>query len=454
MFLIIGEMQMFKTFLTGILILIAGVSMARQKPEKIFPYDYTTTKLDNGLTVVLIPMESPGLVSYYSVVRTGSRDEWEPGRSGFAHFFEHMMFRGTSKYPGPVYDGIITSLGADANAYTSDDLTVFHLNFASDDLEKVIELESDRFQNLKYDVREFQTESGAVYGEYRKGKTSPWEVAFEKLQNMAFDKHTYKHTTIGFEQDIKDMPNMYDYSISFFKRYYRPENVVILVVGDFKKDNVLKLVKNYYSSWKPGYVAPEITPEPPQTSERSTVVTYPGKTLPLLIVSFKGDAFDVNNKNLLASVLAGDLAFGETSDIYRKLVLKEQKVQFIQADFGFSRDPKLLYIYSMIKDTSDVEYVKNEIYKTLSNFQNTLVDKKKLDDLKKKERYSFLMHLDTPDNVAGFLPQFITLTGGIDVVDKLYSGLEKITPEDIREAAGYYFTPQKRNVVLVRGEKQ
>lgn len=443
---------MLKTFLTGILILFAGVSMARTKAEKIFPYNYTTTKLDNGLTVILVPMDSPGLTSYYSVVRTGSRDEWEPGKSGFAHFFEHMMFRGTDKYPGPVYDGIITSLGADANAYTSDDLTVYHLNFASDDLEKVIELESDRFQNLKYDVREFQTESGAVYGEYRKGKTSPWEVAFEKLQDMAFDKHTYKHTTIGFEQDIKDMPNMYDYSISFFKRYYRPENVVVLVVGDFKKDNALKLIKKYYSSWKPGYVTPEITPEPPQTAERSTVVNYPGKTLPLLIVSYKGDAFDVNNKNILSSVLVGDLAFGETSDIYKKLVLKEQKVQFIQADFGFSRDPKLLYIYSMVKDPKDVEYVKEEIYKTLADFQNTLVDKQKLSDLKKKERYSFLMHLDTPDNVAGFLPQFITLTGGIDVVDELYSGLDKITPEDIRQAARFYFMPEKRNVVLVRGE--
>ncbi|MGE5401438.1 MAG: M16 family metallopeptidase [Ignavibacteriales bacterium] len=427
--------------------------MAKPKQDRIFPYNYTTTKLENGLTLILVPMESPGLVSYYSVVRTGSRDEWEPGKSGFAHFFEHMMFRGTEKYPGPVYDSIITSLGADANAYTSDDLTVFHLNFSSDNLERVIELESDRFQNLKYDVREFQTESGAVYGEYRKGKTSPWSVAFEKLHDMAFDQHTYKHTTIGFEADIKDMPNMYDYSISFFNRYYRPENVVIAVVGDFDQKKVLGMVKKYYSSWKPGYVSPEIKPEPPQTAERSTSVTYPGKTLPLMIVAYKGDAFDVNNKNLLSSVLIGDLAFGETSDIYKKLVLQEQKVQFIQADFGFSRDPKLLYIYTMVKDTNDVDYVKNEIYKTINTFQTKLVDEKKLNDLKKRERYSFLMHLDTPDNVAGFLPQFITLTGGIDVINNLYSGMDKITPADIRNAALYYFTPEKRNVILVKGEK-
>ena len=118
--------------------------------EKVFPYRCRKETLPNGLRVLMIPMPSPGLVSYQSVVRTGSRDEVEPGHSGFAHFFEHMMFRGTKKHPGPVYDRIVTSLGAQANAYTTDDFTVFHLTFAKEDLEKVIEIESDRFQNLNY----------------------------------------------------------------------------------------------------------------------------------------------------------------------------------------------------------------------------------------------------------------------------------------------------------------
>jgi len=138
----------------GLIITIISTTMEAQK---VFPYDYIKKQLDNGLQVILIPMEGSGLVSYYSVVRTGSRDEWEPGKSGFAHFFEHMMFRGTERFPGPVYDSIITSIGADANAFTSDDLTVYHLNFSSEDLETVMELESDRFQNLKYKKEEFQT---------------------------------------------------------------------------------------------------------------------------------------------------------------------------------------------------------------------------------------------------------------------------------------------------------
>ena len=121
----------------------------------VFPFPYRTHTLENGLTVVLVPLPGDGLVAYYSVVRTGSRDEVEPGHSGFAHFFEHMMFRGTERYPGPVYDRIMTSIGADANAYTTDDWTCYHINFAKPDLARVIELEADRFQNLSYPEREY-----------------------------------------------------------------------------------------------------------------------------------------------------------------------------------------------------------------------------------------------------------------------------------------------------------
>ncbi len=172
----------------------------------VFPYKVQRETLDNGLTVLLIPMPSEGLVAYWSVVRTGSRDEVEQGVTGFAHFFEHMMFRGSEKYPSDVYDGIVTSMGADANAYTTDDLTAYHLSVTRDDLPTVIDIESDRFQNLSYEEDEFKTESGAVYGEFRKGRTNPFFVLYEATMNAAFDAHTYKHTTIGFEADIKKMP--------------------------------------------------------------------------------------------------------------------------------------------------------------------------------------------------------------------------------------------------------
>lgn len=424
-----------------------GTTMA----QSIFPYTYQKEVLPNGFTVYMIPMESPGLVAYYSIVRTGSRDEVEPGKSGFAHFFEHMMFRGTKNYPGPVYDSVMTSIGADANAYTTDDYTAYHLNFAKEDLEKVMELESDRFQNLFYDEPAFQTEAGAVYGEYRKNITQPFAMLNEKIQDLAYDVHTYKHTTIGFEADIKAMPQQFEYSQSFFKRFYRPDNVVVVVAGDIDTKATMQLVTQYYGKWEKGYVSPAIQLEPPQAAERTGEVQYPGKTLPIIDIGYKGDAFDIDNMDYVASLLIGDLAFGENSELYKKLVVREQKVQFIAASIPMNRDLPLFEIYSMIKKEEDIASVRDEVYRTLEEFKTVPVDAKKLNDLKRRNKYSFLMGLDTPDNVAGGLARIVAVTGGIEVVDKLYAQLEKVTPDDIMRAARKYFVPERRTVVVVKG---
>jgi zinc protease len=421
--------------------------------ENIFPYKAQKETLPNGLKVIMIPMESPGIVAYYSVVRTGSRDEVEAGKSGFAHFFEHMMFRGTKTYPGPVYDSIVTSIGANANAYTSDDITAYHLNFAKEDLQKVIEIEADRFQHLYYEKPAFQTEAGAVYGEYRKSITQPFSLLNEKMQNIAYDVHTYKHTTIGFEEDIKAMPEAYEYSKTFFQRFYRPENVVIVICGDIDPAETMAWVKKYYSSWEKGYVAPKVTPEPPQTAERSGEVTYPGKTLPIIDIAYKGDALDPENRDFVAALLMGDLAFGENSDLYKKLVIQEQKVQFIGSSIPPNRDVPLFEVYSQVKKAEDIPYVRDAVYATLESFKTTPIDAVRLDGLKKRNKYSFLMGLDTPDNVAGGLARFVAITGDIDVVDRLYKTADTITPEDIMHAAKKYFVPERRSVVVLKGAK-
>jgi len=437
-----------RQFLIASLFLCFGsIAMA----QSIFPYKSYVETLPNGLKVIMIPMESPGLVAYYSVVRTGSRDEVEPGKSGFAHFFEHMMFRGTKRYPGPVYDSLITSIGASANAYTTDDYTAFHLNFAKTDLAKVMELESDRFENLDYEKPAFQTEAGAVYGEYRKSITSPFSVLNEKVQDLAYDVHTYKHTTIGFEADIKAMPQQYEYSKSFFTRFYRPENVVLLITGDIDPKATMKLVTKYYSGWKKGYVPPTIAPEPPQKAERTTEVSYSGKTLPIIDIAYKGDAFDPGNRDYVAALLLGDLAFGENSDLYKKLVIQEQKVQFISPSIPMNRDVPLFEIYSMVKKMEDVDYVRDEVYKTLEEFKTKPVDEKKLNDLKRRNKYDFLMGLDTPDHVAGGLARFIAVAGGITAVDQLFKQFDTVTPKEIMDAANKYFTPERRTVVVLKG---
>ncbi len=432
---------------------LLGADMA-MPAENVFPYAYQKRTLSNGLTVVTIPMPAPGLVSYFTIVRTGSRDEFEPGKSGFAHFFEHMMFRGTKKYPGPVYDRIVTSIGARANASTTDDFTMFHLTFAKPDLERVVEIESDRFQNLSYGKPAFQTEAGAIYGEYRIGMAQPMEMLYEKLQDLAYDVHPYKHTTIGFEADIKAMPQEYQYSLDFYRRYYRPENVVLLIAGDVDPQATLRLVEKYYGGWRPGYVKPRIPVEPPQTAERSAVVPFPGQTLPILVVAYKGDAFNPANRDYVAAQLLGDLAFGPQSKLYQKLVIQERRVQTLACDIPVNRDPSLFSILAVVKDPADVDRVRDEIYQTLEQFKSQPVDVRKLNELKRHDRYAFLMDLDTPEKVNDALARFVAVGGGINAVERFYAACDQVTPQEIVYAAQKYFVPQHRTVVLLEEAKE
>jgi len=433
--------------------LAAVVLCARAAGAGVFPFESRTERLENGLRVILIPLPSEGLVAYYSVVRTGSRDEVEPGHSGFAHFFEHMMFRGTESYPGPVYDRIVTSMGANANAYTTDDYTCYHLVFARKDLARVIEIEADRFRNLSYAEREFQTEAGAVYGEYRKGKTSPYMVLFEALQDKAFETHTYKHTTIGFEKDIAAMPAMYDYSKSFFARFYRPDNVVLVIAGDFDPDPTLAEIRRRYGDWKPGYVAPAVPEEPAQTAERSLRVSYEGRSLPMLVLAWKGERFIPDDRTMVAGTLLGDLLFGETSDLYRQLVLEKQTVQHLSADFGPTRDPSLWSVLALVSEEKDIEEVRVAIDASVDAIRSAPPDPRRVDDLKKRTRYGFLMGMDTPEHVAAGLARTIALTGGIEAVDTYFETLAAVRAEDVERAARLYLASERRTVGILTGVK-
>ncbi len=417
----------------------------------VFPYRYQTESLPNGLRVIFVPMPSGGLVSYWSVVRTGSRDEIEPGRSGYAHFFEHMMFRGTDKYPGPVYDRIVNGIGAHSNAFTTDDFTAFHMTFAKEDLAKVIELEADRFQNLHYDKQAFQTEAGAVYGEYRKDQTEPEFTLEEQLRNVAFDKHTYKHTTMGFEADVKSMPQGFEYSMSFFRRFYRPENVVLLVVGDFDQKATMKLIQQNYGPWKPGYTAAKIVPEPPQKTERHAEVLHPGKTQPILDLAYRGDGFDPKNRDYVAARLFADLAFGPTSDAYKKLVLDQQTAETIFCSVPMNRDAYLFEVTAIVKRAEDIAAAQKVLEETIVRFQTKPVDAGQLARVKRHAKYDFLMQLDAPLKTAQAVVPFISATGQIAAIDDLFMQSEKVTAEDIQRAAIKYFVPEQRTVIVLKG---
>lgn len=419
----------------------------------IIPYSHEETTLANGLKIIIMPMPSSGLVSYWSIVRTGSRDEYEAGHTGFAHFFEHMMFRGTEKYPADVYQRILTAIGADANAFTTDDLTTFHVSMTTADLPQVMELESDRFQNLSYAEADFQTEAGAVYGEYRKDRTDPVFVLYEALLGTAFRKHTYGHTTMGYEKDIAAMPTMYDYSRSFFARYYRPDNTVLFLAGDVDPDAAVKLAERHYGGWSAGYVAPDVPAEPPQTERRRVNVDYDGQTLPVIWVAYKLGRFDADDRTRVAANLLAALAFGETSAAYRRLVLNEQIVEFLQADANANRDPGLFDVYARVKDPGAVDYVLNIVEQTAASHRQSSPNAAQLAALQSHLKYDFLMGLQTPEAVAARLSRYIAIGGNLEGVERLYAAYDGIAPEDVQRAAQVYLTPERCTVGVLRAKQ-
>src|SRR6185436_1523567 len=173
----------------------------------VLPFKATERTLPNGLKVIVVPTGFPNLVSIDIPVQTGSRNEIEPGKSGFAHFFEHLMFRGTPNTPPEKYRDIMSKAGARDNAGTGNDRTTFYATFAKEHLEQIIALYGDAFQHLAYSEADFKTEARAILGEYNKNSADPTEKLFEVQRDRFYKRHTYKHTTMGFIGDIEKMPD-------------------------------------------------------------------------------------------------------------------------------------------------------------------------------------------------------------------------------------------------------
>jgi zinc protease len=421
--------------------------------EKIFPA-YQQYDFANGLRLVAIPTDAPNVVALYVVVQTGSRNEVEPGKSGFAHLFEHMMFRGTPAYPPEKYEGVLKSAGAASNAYTTDDHTAYHTVFSKEDLETMVKVEADRFQHLSYPENILRTEALAVLGEYNKNSASPTSKLFEKLRETAFTRHTYQHTTMGFLKDIQAMPDQYEYSKQFFQRYYRPEYTTVIVAGDIDPAQTKALVQKYWGEWQRGSYKADIPAEPVQDAPRTAHVDWPAPTLPWLAIAFHGPAYDDNSREFAALRLIDQLAFGETSDLYQRLVIEQQKCDQLSASTQQAIDPYLVTIFARVKKTAEMESVQRDILATLDGLKKQPVSAERLDAVKRNLRYQFAMSMDNPQSVAGIAARFVALRRTPETVNRLYDTFQQVTPDDIRAAAQKYFIENGRTIVTLTGAKE
>ncbi len=431
---------------------VTGADSAPDRNEKILPYPIFQHRLDNGLNVVTVPFDSPGLAAFHIITRVGARNEVEPGVTGFAHFFEHMMFRGTEKYSKEEYAAALKSTGAAANANTTQDRTNYHMTGNSEKLELMFELESDRFMNLQYSEHEFKTEAGAVKGEYTKNFASPYSQINEKRAETAFTTHTYSHTTMGYFKDIVDMPNQYEYSKLFFDRYYRPEYNTVLVVGDVTPEKVNALAEKYFGSWERGSYE-SVVPQEPEQTETRYVHLQNDSIPPYFSMSYKGPAFSDTQIDMPALDVLSSIVFSNTSDLYKKLVITEQKVRWISGGASDSRDPGLFTIQVSMVEKADMPYVMAEIEKAIAKVKAEGVDEDILKRTKSNLKYSFAMGIDTPGAIANSLSHYIQLTGDPESVNRTYAQYDKVTAEDVKKMANQYFVPEHLTIATISGDE-
>ncbi|MGZ8293297.1 MAG: M16 family metallopeptidase [Telluria sp.] len=404
----------------------------------VLPFTATEKTLPNGLKIIVVPTGFPNLVSVQIPVQTGSRNEIEPGKSGFAHFFEHMMFRGTKAYPPEKYQEVITRSGARQNAYTSDDLTNYHTTFAKEDLETILKVEADRFQNLSYQEGPFKTESRAVLGEYNKNSANPVSKLIEVQRDAAFNTHTYKHTTMGFLKDIEDMPNQYAYSKVFFDRWYRPERTTVIIAGDVEPKKAIALVEKYWAKWQRGTYKSEVPVEPAPSGAIYKHVPWTSPTLPFVSVAFRAPAFSDKVKDQAALSTLLSLSFGRTSPLYKRLVQDEQKVDQL-FDYAPNRiDPNLATIAARVKKPEDAVYVRDAIIQTVAQLRSTPVTEKELNDAKSSQKYGLIRSLDNTEQIAGTLASYVHFNRSYGTLNNYYRLVDSLTPADLQAAARKY----------------
>jgi zinc protease len=297
----------------------------------------------------------------------------------------------------------------------------------------------------------FKTEALAVLGEYNKNSQSPVNKLFEVLRDTAFDTHTYKHTTMGFLADIKEMPHQYEYSLEFFDRWYRPEYTTIVIVGDVEAEQTRELVKKYWADWERGSYEVDIPEEPAQEGLRRNHIDWPNPTLPWLAVAHKGAAYSDTAKDQVTLDIISFLGFSENSDLYKRLVIEEQTVDTLVAWNPDRMDPQLFTVLARVKKEADVLGIEKAVLDEFERFREEPVDPERLRAVQKHLRYRFSLALDNSEAIADTLAPYLALRRTPETINRLYELYDEVTPEDIQRVARKYFTKDARTIVTLAG---
>lgn len=420
-----------------------------QASGDILPFNAAEKTLPNGLKVIVVPTGFPNIVSLQIPVQTGARNEIEPGKTGFAHFFKHMMFRGTPTHPADAYGAIMKAAGADQNAYTDDDYTNYYVNFTPEDLDQVLAVEADRFRNLAYSEEQFRTEALAVKGEYLKNYSNPLLKGFERLQDIAYTTHTYKHTAMGFLKDIEDMPNQMAYAKEFFARWYRPEYTTVIVAGDIDPEDALAKVEKHFGGWQRGSYTVEVPAEPLAQKAMYEHVAWEGPTLPWIIAGWRAPAFGTAKPDSAALMLLGELYFGDTSELYQKIVVRERLADTFFHAPARNRDPGLFIVAARLTKPENAAAVTSAIQATLNEAKSVKLGELQLAETKSRLKYGFAAGMNSAASIGAILASFMHYERDVETLNRFYATFDAVSADDVVAVANTVFADRNRSVVSI-----
>jgi zinc protease len=425
-------------------VLLAPITQAAVRPPRL---NYTTTTLPNGLTVVLLEDHSTPIVHLQMWYHVGSKNE-RAGRTGFAHFFEHMMFKGSKNVEPEGHPSYISSVGGQSNAYTNEDATVFWETVPAQYLPLVLWLEADRMASLKIDERAFKNEREVVKEERRmRIENQPYGRLQEIIADQTFVAHPYKHPVIGSMKDL-DAASVDDVR-EFFQTYYVPNNATAVLVGDFDSKEALALVTQYLGrvpkSDKP--VPRDIPKEPAQTKEKRVTLRdeWP---LPAVVVAHH-ITFDGNPDSYPLHIASKILSDGQSSRIYRKLVYDKQIALAAFGGGNIIEDPNLFFAVAVVQPGKTTEEATNALIAELDRLRNEPISEAELQQAKNQFARDYILQRESNQSKAEQLGHAVVIHGDIKTADDEFDIFQRTTAADVQRVARTYFTPENRTVITI-----
>ena len=431
------------------LLCLVGMVQAQETkpPAAVEPIAFEQETLPNGLQVIYAPLRQAPVAHVRVIYHVGSRDE-RPDRQGFAHMFEHMMFRGSAHVKPEEHMKLIGVVGGYSNAYTSFDQTVYINTVPSNHLEMALYLEADRMASFKVDENIYKTERKVVAEEWRIRQNRPYGTQFEDFLKNQFTTHSYRWTPIGNMDHLKNAE--VSELQAFFNTYYLPNNAILVVSGDIDIPKTKELVKKYYG-WVPKGPEPkrDIPAEPEQTAARDVTVDY-RVPLPAIMIGWQLPAYssdDHYSLALLSSILSG----GRSSRLDRAVVYGENpQAVGVSAMHVQFQDAGVFAITATVMQGKDPKAVEKTLAAEVAKVLDTGVTPEELDTARTQYRVGVLQNRLEASDLAQQLGDEAMFAGDPNRVNTFLAKLDAITPEKIRAIAQKYLVPQRATTMLVK----